>query len=356
MSRDGGVRWTMLRARSARSGLWPSCDPAALDCVRLTGADPILPGTFKVGAAASATIAASGLAAAEIWRLRSGRAQTVSVDMRAAAAAFRSERYMRVDGEGRGDQWQGISGFYQCGDGRWIQLHCNFPHHRAGVVRVLGCDDNRDAVAAALADWTAADLEDTLAAAGMCAGFVRRSDEWQAHPQAIAIAQLPLFEIEKIGDSPPEPAGHGDRPLSGVRVLDLTRVIAGPVCGRTLAEHGADVMLITAPHLPAMQPLVMDTGRGKLSAQLDLRQPADAARLEDLIRQADVFVQSYRAGALAGYGFSPERIAELRPGIVYVTLNAYGQAGPWRDRRGFDSLVQSVSGIGYEGRSGGRCG
>ena len=132
-------------------------------------------------------------------------------------------------------------------------------------------------------------------------------------------------------------------------MLDLTRVIAGPVCGRTLAAHGAEVMLVTAGHLPSIPLLVMDTGRGKLSAALDLRRAEEVECLRRLIREADVFCQGYRPGALDGRGLSPEEVAALRPGIVYVTLSAYGQAGPWRGRRGFDSLVQSVSGIAHEG-------
>ena len=330
--------------------LWcqAGCDPRALARASLSGCEPILPGRFKVGTAAVASIAAAGLAAAELWRLRTGRSQTVRLDMRAAAAAFRGERYLRLDGRPVGELWSGISGFYQAGDGRWIQLHCNFPHHRDGALRVLGCHDGRGAVGEAVRRWTANELEEALAEAGMCAGFVRRPDEWRTHPQSRALARLPLFEIIKIGDSPPEPSGRGGRPLSGVRVLDLSRVIAGPICGRTLAEHGAEVMLISAAHLPSIDALVMDTGRGKLSAQLDLRRPADAAQLDTLVRQSDVFLQAYRPGALAARGFSPDRLAESRPGIVYVTLSAYGHDGPWRERRGFDSLVQSVSGIAHE--------
>src|SRR5581483_7512470 len=144
----------------------------------------------------------------------------------------------------------------------------------------------------------------------------------------------------------PLPAA-AERPLSGIRVLDLTRVIAGPVCGRTLAAHGADVMRITAPHLPGLPMLDIDTGRGKLSAALDLRSPDDRERLAGLLREAHVFVQGYRPGGIAALGFSPEACAEIRPGIVAVTLSAYGRAGPWASRRGFDSLVQNVSGINH---------
>ena len=267
----------------------------------------------------------------------------------AAAAAFRSERYLRVDGRQPPGAWHPVSGFYRAGDGRWIQLHCNFPHHRDGVLRVLGCDGTREAVTVAVTGWKAAELEDALAAAGLCAGMVRAPDEWQLHSQAQAVAELPLFEIVQIGEAPAVAPGSGDRPLSGVRVLDLTRVIAGPVCGRTLAEHGADVLLVTAEHLPSIEVHVMDFGHGKRSARLDLRRADHAERLRSLIRSCDVICQSYRPGALAAHGLSAEELARLRPGIVYVTLSAYSHVGPWRERRGFDSLVQSVSGIAHEG-------
>ncbi len=331
----------------ALGGLWREVggDPAALGRVRLTGEDPVLPSTLRVGTAAGATLTAVALAADELRRQRTGRGQDIALDLSAAAAGFRSERYLRVDGRPPSDVWSAVSGFYRTADEGWIQLHCNFPHHRDGVLRLLGCEGTRDAVATAVARWKGGALEDALAAAGMCAGLVRPREEWRRHPHGAAVARLPLVEITRIGDAPPEAAGHGDRPLAGVRVLDLTRVIAGPVCGRALAEHGADVMLVTAPHLPSIEALVIDTGRGKLAAHLDLRQPADAERLRALLRRADVFVQSYRPGALAGRGWSVEEVARLRPGIVYVTLSAYGHAGPWRERRGFDSLVQSVSGI-----------
>jgi crotonobetainyl-CoA:carnitine CoA-transferase CaiB-like acyl-CoA transferase len=324
-------------------------DEGALDQVSLTGADPVLPGRFKVATAALASIGAAGLAAAELWRLRTGRRQRVSVDARAAAAIYRGERYMRIDGVPPPEPWAKLSGYYRTGDHRFVQLHCNFPHHEAGVLRVLDCEGTREAVTAAIAGWKAAELEDALAHADMCAGMLRAPEEWRRHPHAAAVATLPLLEITRIGDAPPSPCGDGLRPLGGVRALDLTRVIAGPVCGRTLAEHGADVLLITAEHLPSIDVLVVDTGHGKRSARLDLRRADEAERLRTLIRGADVFCQSYRPGTLGARGFAPEDVAGLRPGIVYVTLSAFGHAGPWALRRGFDSIVQTVSGIAYEG-------
>src|SRR3989440_6015683 len=169
--------------------------------------------------------------------------------------------------------------------------------------------------------------------------------EWAQHPQPAAIASLPLMEIIKIGDSPPEDLPAGNRPLSGVRVLDLTRVLAGPTCARTLAEHGADVLKITAPHLPNLGHQEFDTGHGKLSAHLDLREPRDVEILHGLVCEADVFSQGYRPGTLGNRGLSPEELAAVRPGLVYVSLCAFSHTGPWASRRGFDTVVQNVSGI-----------
>lgn len=330
--------------------LWRTAggDPAALERLALSGRDPMLGTDIKIGTAASAVIAATGLAAAEMWRLRTGRTQTVSVDVRAAIAAFRSERFLRVNGEPPPDRRSALFGFYRTSDGRWVQLHTNMPHHEDGILRFLGAERAREAVSVAVEKWKARDLEDALAAAGLPAAMVRTRDEWLMHEHGKAIAALPLLEIVKIGDSAPEPCGRGPRPLSGVRVLDLTRVIAGPVCGRTLAAHGADVLRITSPHLPDLPGLVIDTGFGKLSATLDLRRGGDVVTLRELIRGADVFSQSYRPGALAKHGLGPDELARLRPGIVYVTLSAYGHTGPWRQRRGFETLIQSVSGMAHE--------
>jgi crotonobetainyl-CoA:carnitine CoA-transferase CaiB-like acyl-CoA transferase len=343
----------MVDARAALQDLLTLAqrEPAAAE-IAITGQDPVLPTNFLLGTAGSAAIAAVGVAAADLWSVRTGRRQRVALDMRAAAAALRSDRYLRIDGKPPPNPWDRISGFYQTRDGRWIQLHCNFPHHRDGVLALLRCDNDATAVAQAVAAWDGQPLEDALAEAQMCAGLVRSREEWSAHPQGRATAPLPLFDIIKIGDSSPAPFGTGSRPLAGIRVLDLTRVIAGPVGGRTLAEHGAEVMRIDAPHLPNIPNLVIDTGHGKLSAYLDISLGADAEKLRGLVRSADVFSQSYRPETLASRGFSPEALAALRPGIVYVTLSAYGHQGPWRLRRGFDTLVQSVSGIVHEETTG----
>ena len=304
--------------KNVLAGLWRAAgqDEAALDNVELSGGEPVLPSSFAVGTAAQVTIAAAALAAGELWRLRSGRRQQVSVNMRAAAIEFRSERYLRVNGKVPDEYHDNIAGLYRCGDGRWVRLHTNLPHHCSGLLALLGCEHDREAVQRTLEGWKAERLEDAAAEAGLVVTACRSFAEWDAHPQGQAIAKLPLFTIEQIGDATAKSPATAERPLSGIKAIDLTRIIAGPVCGRTLAAHGADVLLITAAHLPSMLPLVIDSGRGKLSASLDLHEPSARDALAGLVRDADVFVQGYRPGAIAGHGFGPQEVAKLRPGIV----------------------------------------
>jgi crotonobetainyl-CoA:carnitine CoA-transferase CaiB-like acyl-CoA transferase len=309
------------------------------------GGDPVLPTPFRIGQAGAASLAATGLAAAELWRTRTGRRQQVSVDLRQATASLRSGRYLTAGDGGVPPSRNAIMGAYPARFGRWSYIHANFPNHRSAALSMLGVPEDRDAVARAVAQWDAAELEEAIIQAGGAGGMVRTQAEWAAHPQAAAIAALPLLEILRIGDSPPEPMPLGGRPLSGIRVLDLTRVLAGPTGARTLAEHGADVLKITAPHLPNLGYQEFDTGHGKLSAHLDLRDSGDLGTLRGLVRQADVFSQSYRPGTMAARGLSPEALTAIRPGLVYVSLSAFGHTGPWAARRGFDTVVQSVSGI-----------
>jgi crotonobetainyl-CoA:carnitine CoA-transferase CaiB-like acyl-CoA transferase len=309
------------------------------------GMDPLLPTSFKVTETGTATLAAVGLAVSDLWELRTGRRQNLSIDTGHATASLRSTKYLRLDGAKVDTERNTVMGIYPARNGRWSYLHCNFPHHRAAALKVLGVPEDRQAVTEAVAKWDAQELEEAIIAAGGAGGMVRSAAEWAEHPQGRAVASLPLMEIVKIGDSPPEALPDGERPLSHLRVLDLTRVLAGPTCARVLAEQGADVMKISAPHIPTITYQEYDTGLGKLSAHLDLRDEKELGTLRDLVRDCDVFSQGYRPGTLAGRGLSPEALAALRPGIVCVSLCAFGHEGPWASRRGFDTAVQVVSGI-----------
>jgi crotonobetainyl-CoA:carnitine CoA-transferase CaiB-like acyl-CoA transferase len=329
-------------------------DMAALNAVTLTGEEPQLPSSFRVAAAAQTSIAAAGLAAAHIWKLRSGQDQKIAVDMRHAVVECRSERYLHVDGNPPPPAWDAIAGVYKTRGQRFVRLHTNFPHHREAVCRVLNCKAERGDVQAALMQWDAEAFETTAYEVGGVVSMMRSHDEWSETPQAKALAALPVMTIEKIGEAAPKPWPGGDRPLAGLRVLDLSRVIAGPVAGRTLAAHGADVLLVSSADLPAIPWLTIDTGRGKLTTFIDLKRDEGRSRLNELLAEADVFSQGYRPRALADLGFSPEEAARINPGIVFVSLSAYGHVGPWAERRGFDSLVQTATGFNHaEGQAAG---
>jgi crotonobetainyl-CoA:carnitine CoA-transferase CaiB-like acyl-CoA transferase len=320
--------------------------PAVASRLHVSGDDPVFPTRYRIGAAGAAAIAATGVAAAQLWELRTGRAQEVQVSVRAAAGALRSARYMKLDGPAQPDPLDPLTGFYPAADGRWVYLHCNFPNHRDRALAVVGITStSKDDLAAAVARWDGPSLEDALMNAGGCAALTRSEREWGLHSQATAVNSLPLIEIIRIGDAPAQPLPDGPRPLSAVRVLDLTRVLAGPTCARTLAEHGADVLKITAPHLPHSGWLEFDTGLGKMSAYLDLRDSNGAATLRELAQSADIFSQSYRPGALEHHGFGPGELEALRPGIICVELSAWGRNGPWHGRRGFDTIVQTATGM-----------
>lgn len=315
-----------------------------------TGADPVLPTPLRIGDLGAAAIAAGAVQAARLFEQRTGMVQTVHVDVDAAAAGMRSSRYLTslppMPPSGRRPV-----GFYRTGDERWVFLQRLFPHHFQRQLAVLGLapDATDEAIAQAALGWNGLELEEAVIAGGACGALVRTPGEWAAHEHGRALAELPLFSITKTGDSPPEPAGvGGTRPLAGLRVIDVTRVLAGPICARTLAEHGAQVLRVGTSAVPDDPQMMRDTGHGKRSCDLDLKSADGAGTLRRLAAGADVFSQGYRPGALDRLGFSPQELARLRPGIITVSLSAYGPAGPWRERRGFDSVVQSASGIAWE--------
>ncbi|MEV7095573.1 CoA transferase [Amycolatopsis sp. NPDC051045] len=327
-------------------GVWHALTGEQPGPVELTGAEDVLPGPYRVAAAATASIAAATLAAGELLKLREIEPGVVTADTRHAAAAFRSEQLLRVDGAEAGSVWAPLSGDYRAADG-WVRLHANYPRHESAVCWGLGVPGSRGAVAKAVAGRTAREIEHAVVSAGGAAAELRTPEDWAAHPQGAAVASLPLVDLAPLGDAPKRTLFYSDRPLGGVRVLELTHVLAGPVAGRVLAAHGADVLHVGAAHLPRVEALVRDTGQGKRSAFVALDTEGGRARLKKLISRADVLVQSFRPGALARIGFGPDELAELRPGLVIADLSAYGWEGPWARRRGFDSLVQMSSGLAW---------
>ena len=315
--------------------------------------DPVIATRFRVGEAAAAVLAANAITAADLWCARGGRPQRIEVDVRAAAASLVSFAYQRCEAATFDRRPQPTTALYRARDGRWVHLHGGFSS-REGTLALLKCGDDAAQIGKAVASWDAQALEDALAERGMCGAMLRSADDWHAHPQGIALARVPVVEILRFSDADPEPlpgprAGEdGARPLSGVRVLDLTRVLAGPTCARTLAEHGAEVLHVRGPKLPSIEPFVIDTNPGKRSCHLDLDWNDDAERLRELVADAHVFSQGYRPGALARRGFAPEELARIRPGIVVVSIDCYGHQGPFADRPGWEQLAQTVTGMAHE--------
>lgn len=344
-----------VSARSAAQALWrlAGLPEVALERLRFTGAEPALPSSFAVGTAAQASIGAAALAAAEVRRIRGMGRQDVQVDMPHAVAECTN--FMSVNGT-TPEVWDKFSGIYPCGDRGskgWVRIHANFAHHREGALSLLGLKltdkTTKEDVVSALSDVDPFEYEQAAADKGLAVAALRSFESWGAHMHGQLLTSLPLFTIERIGEAEPlawPRIGYKDRPLHGLRVLELTRILAGPVCGRTLAAYGADVMLVNSPNLPNID-AIAETSRGKLSCHIDLSRSEGRITLANLCEDAHVFVQGYRPGGLASLGFSPEALAYARPGIVYVSLSAYGHTGPWADRRGFDSLVQTATGFNH---------
>lgn len=344
-----------LDAMSAALGLdAPGLD--APDGVQILNEDQAAPSWFATSELANASIAAAGLA----LRRLTGRDATVVVDQRLAAFWFATA--IQPEGWSLPPIWDAIAGDYRTADG-WIRLHTNAPHHRAAALEVLGQHPDRAALAPRVADWKAEALEAAIVAAGGCAAAMRNRAAWAAHPQGAAIAAEPLIHWDENGASHrPSPTLDPARPLTGLRVLDLTRVLAGPVAGRFLAAYGADVLRIDPPDWeePAVVP---DVTLGKRCAGLDLKQAEDRTVFEQLLASADILLHGYRPGALAALGYDRDALQRLSPGLIDVTLCAYGWTGPWSlagnltgnlaaqgvGRRGFDSLVQMSSGIAAHG-------
>ena len=306
-----------------------------------------LPSAFAVTDLACASIAAAGQAVGQLLQQHCGRLPTLEVDRRLASFWFATS--IRPIGWKVPPLWDPVAGDYATRDG-WIRLHTNAPHHRAAAETVLGGCPDRAAMAVRVAQWAKTDLEHAVVAAGGCAAEMRSWAQWQAHPQGVAVNAEPLIHFAANPGQHAKPwQGSVAQPLAGVRVLDLTRVLAGPVASRFLAGFGADVLRIDSPtwNEPGVVPEVT---LGKRCARLDLHDKADRTVFEGLLKDADIVLHGYRADALERLGFGFDKRQAIAPGLIDVGLNAYGWSGPWRNRRGFDSLVQMSSGIAEAGR------
>jgi crotonobetainyl-CoA:carnitine CoA-transferase CaiB-like acyl-CoA transferase len=314
------------------------------------GTLPSRPATTEL---ATGSVAAAAAAAALFARSR-GASPVVTrweVDPRRVAASFRGDQLLRLDGRGF-PGFAELSGFFPTKDG-WLRTHANYPHHRRRLLTAMDLpeDADRAALAARLEQVGAVQAEELVRARQGVAAAVRTRAEWAAHPQCTAAAAVPLVGIEEFADIPAEVRVYRGKlrdpalPMAGLRVLDLTRVIAGPVATRTLALLGADVLRVDDPGLPELASQHLDNGMGKRSTLLDLREPADRAVLDRLLETADAVVTGYRRGALDAFGLAPDALAARRPGLVVATLDAWGPTGPWSGLRGFDSIVQAATGI-----------
>jgi len=344
-----GQAWTAVSSGDSGARL---DQPAGL---RLTGAAGSLPSHFAVEEVAIGSVAAALLAAAALARQRGGRAGTVSLDRGHVSVAVRSERFFRVQGRPAGVGFAPLSRFWRVADG-WVRTHANYPWHRHALLRAMGVPEGADAEALApvLAAFPMEEIEERVFGAGGIATAVRTLDAWLAHPQGRALAAEPLIGHRMAGEGPPRPRPPAELPMAGVRVLDLTRVIAGPVCTRFLSALGAEVLRVDPPSRPDMRAgAVADNLLGKRSSFVNLGSPAGIAILHDLLSGADVVVCGYRPGALDRFGLAEEALAERHPGTVAVFIDAWGHTGPWAHRRGFDSVVQAPTGISMGESSGG---
>lgn len=349
--------------------IWAALDgePGLIERVRITGPNGLLPAVYDVGALATASVAAATLAVAELGarRLWTGVPEVV-IDRFDAAAAFRSEALIRPVGWEMPPVWDPIAGDYRAADG-WIRLHTNYAYHRAAALRALGLKDvadlDREQVARRVVEFAAQDLERQVVAAGGCAAVLHTQQAWAAHPHGTVAGGQPGIRLERrstqIDRALPKPgagrppgtgwAANAGGPLAGIRVLDLTRVIAGPICTRTLAAWGAEVLRVDPPGFVEVPALLPETTVGKYCTAIDLRDDSGRGRFVELVGAADVIVHGLRPGALAGLGFSDRALRRINPGLGIAAVDAYGWAGPWQGRRGFDSLVQFSCGIAAAG-------
>ncbi|CAH1691167.1 CoA transferase family III [Hyphomicrobiales bacterium] len=318
--------------------------------VVIHGADPVLPSRYRPGLASAAALAAHAIGIREIWTARGGEHQSISINLRQAAVpGLRTLSYIRRDGHKlqlmRPASEEKV--FFESADGRLVYLlrHAFYHEHFSRMLSFLDCSPATASLEKAISRWNAEELEDAMADAKVIGAMVRTRDEWLASPQGHHLASRIPVEIERIGEGPPMPFLPAERPLSDIRVVDMGHVLAGPITSRQLAEQGAEVLHVSAPYQPDPPHIQIDTGFGKRSAFVDLNRGGDIDNLRDLVAGADVFVHSWRPGSLDARGLSPHALADLRPGLIYVSVSCYGYDGPWATRAGYDPLGQVVSGL-----------
>ncbi len=340
--------------------------------LNVSGRDPVMDTPWHIGEAAATALAAQGIAVSKIWDIRKGKTQKQIIDINVAAAAVSTLRCDFMKQNGYSVPFPDIDyptvGIYQTKDNKYVFINGGFPGLRRGILKTLNCPDDRESISLALSKWNAADIEIEMQDKGFCCVMCRSSEEWLANEQGKALKDvlscggfINPVSIEKLCDSEPQPfleLSKNEKPLSGIKMLDLTHVLAGPTCGMMLAEQDATVMRVNGPQIPVILPFVMDTGHGKLNTQIDLKTDDGKESLWNLIENGtDVFSESYRPEKLKRLGFSAKDIADRLQakgkGIVYVSINCYGHNGPWKDYPGWEQLAQATTGLACEqGRAG----
>ena len=316
----------------------------------ITGSDPVVPSRYQTGLASATALAAHAIGIAEIWRQRSGQMQDINIDIaRAAVPGLRSVSHVKRDGHSLQLKRPASENksFFESHDGRQLYLlrHAFYPQTFSRLLACLDCSSTTESLTKAVARRDALELEDALAECRAMGAIARTQEEWLAHPQGKYLASRTPIEVNKIGESDAEPLPPANRPLEGLKVVDMGHVLAGPIVSRCLAEQGAEVIHVSAPHMPDPNHIIVDTAFGKRTAFVDLRIAEDREKLKRLISEADIFVHSWRGGSLEQYGLSSEELATLRPGLIYVALSCYGSGGPWETRAGYDPFGQVVSGL-----------
>ncbi|MDM0014837.1 CoA transferase [Variovorax sp. J22P168] len=323
----------------------------ATDDLLFHGHEPVVPTRHRLGCASAGALAAQAIGIREIWKARGGKPQSLSIDIgQASYPGLCTFLHIRQNGHAlpfvRNWAGQGPNFFATRDDRRFYLLYtAAYVQHCLRLHRFLGATTSHESVAEKVAQWDANDLEEALAAQKLIGCIARTRDEWQAHPQGALLAQRPAVSVTRLQASAPEGFRPAARPLSGIRIVDMAHVLAGPITSRLLAEQGAEVIHVSAAHQPDGHLTDVDTGFGKRTAFIDLDNAEDRDRLRELIRGADVFTQSWRPGALARRGFSQAELVALRPGLIHVSLSCYGSEGPWGERGGYEPLGQAVSGL-----------
>ncbi len=335
MVKDG---WRRLLAEAGR------CLDHSPPEVEVVGGATALPSRLPVSDTAVACVAEALTTAALLQQQRCGSAPEVRVDAAHVLAAVRSEAYLQLNGQPVGRSFAPLSRFWRAADG-WVRTHANYPWHHDALLRALGTGPDVGAVKAAIAERKAGTVEADVVAAGGVAAAVRTVEQWCAHPQGRAVAAQPLIGVARIEGAAPRRHGAAELPAIGLRVLDLTRVIAGPVATRYLAALGADVLRVDPPHRPELPLHSYDGLLGKRSTVLDARTSDGLRQLHELLANSDVLVHGYRPSTLAAFSIDADALADRHPGLVAVSLSAWGSTGPWGNRRGFDSIVQAACGI-----------